>query len=347
MSQESKSMPPRSEVRGSVKKKKKTKKKPRFLTIFFSIFLTLLVAVSLYLGYLVMKTNDAITSIGIDENKATQVPIQESVKEKPVAFVFLGLDARPKGGSLNTDVIKVAAFAPGSKTATVISIPRDTYIDVEGYRPRKANAFYADFYSAARKEGKDREDADLAGKKAVRDVLGKYLGIEIKYAASINFQGFSDVVDAVGGVGVNVDIRMKYIDKADGTNIDLEPGFQTLDGDKALDFVRYRKSNRGGQESSDFDRGRRQSEVIGAILDKLISLGGLTKVGSVIDAASANIDTDMPESEIRRMLETYVGVKSSDISFMSLEGVWRSPYVYADQTSLQEVKAALSSKMAE
>lgn len=349
MSDAPKQMPPRAEVRGAAKtsKKKKKKKKPRFLTIFFSIFLLFLVSTAVYLGYLAFKTNEAIETIGISEDKATQVPIQQSVKQKPVAFVLLGLDARPSGGSLNTDVIKVAAFDPNTKTATVVSIPRDTYVDVEGYRARKANAFYADFHEVARREGKDRIDSDLAGKQAVRDVLGKMLGIEIKYAASINFQGFSDVVDAVGGVDVNVDIRMKYTDNADNTHIDLQPGEQKLNGKDALDFVRYRKSNGGGQESSDFERGRRQSEVIGAVVDKLKSFDGLTKLDSVITAISGNINTDMQVSEIRRMIETYVGVRSSDITFISLEGDWRSPFVYADPASLEEVKAALQAKMAE
>ena len=178
-------------------------------------------------------------------------------------------------------------------------------------------------------------------------MLGKLFGIDIKYAGIINFQGFSDVVDAVGGVDVNVDIRMKYKDTADGTDIDLQPGEQPLNGDQALDFVRYRKSNDGRNMSSDFDRNRRQSEVISAIVDKLTSLGGATKIGNVIEAVGANIRIDMPTKEITRMLETYYSVRSSDISFIALEGAWRSPYVYADETSLANARLALQEKMGE
>lgn len=352
MSQGTENLPPRTGARGASKakapkKQKKPKKKRWGLRIFFGLVLIMLAAAASFIVYLGFKTNEAIQTIGISDDKATQVPLEQSVKQKPVAMVLLGLDAREKGGSLNTDVIKIAAFDPNTDTATIVSIPRDTYVDVEGYRARKANAFYADFYSAARQQGKDREDADLAGKQAVREAFGKMFGIDIKYAASINFQGFSDVVDAVGGVNVNVDIRMKYVDNADGTNIDLQPGAQLLEGKEALDFVRYRKSNRGGQESSDFERNRRQSEVLSAIVDKLKSLGGLTRVGNVIDAASSNISTDMPQSEIKRMIETYADVRSGDITFLSLDGVWRSPYVYADEASLVQAKAALRSKMAE
>lgn len=302
MSQGSTSLPPRSGSRGSVppqkaKGPKKPKKKRKVFVTFIYLLLGLLLIVAAGLGYLVFKTSDAIGDIGVNDNKVTEVPVGESVKAKPVAMVFMGIDTRKNGGSINTDVMMVAAFNPTTKKATVVSIPRDTYIDVEDYRGRKANSYYASFFNVARQEGKEKEDAQLEAKRVVREVLGKYFGIDIKYAAIINFQGFSDVVDAVDGVEVNVDKRMKYTDSHDGTNIDLEPGIQVLNGKKALDFVRYRKSNGGGEQSSDFERNRRQSEVVSAILDKLLSLGGVPKVGSVIDAVAKNISIDMPKKK--------------------------------------------------
>ncbi|MBH5316924.1 LCP family protein [Paenibacillus sp. GSMTC-2017] len=352
MSQGSTSLPPRSGSRGSVpptkaKKPKKPKKKRSFFRTFIKLLIGLLLIVAAVLGYLVYKTNDAISTIGVNDNKVEEVPVGESVKAKPVAMVLMGIDTREKGGSLNTDVMMVAAFNPTTKKATVVSIPRDTYVDVKDYRGRKANSYYASFYNVARQEGKDKEDAELAAKKVVKEVFGDYFDINIQYAATINFQGFSDVVDAVGGVKVNVDMRMKYTDSHDGTNIDLEPGIQVLDGKKALDFVRYRKSNGGGEQSSDFDRNRRQSEVVSAILDKLLSLGGVPKVGSVIDAAANNISVDMPKKEISRMLEKYFTIRSNDITFLSLEGTWKSPHVIADETSLANVKAELNKRLAE
>ncbi|MHA6484750.1 LCP family protein [Paenibacillus sp. strain BS8-2] len=352
------SLPPRSESRSQPKKTQppkgdkapkppKAKKRSRALPIFLGVFAGLLILVAAALGYIVLKTNDAIETIGINDSETEPVPVEQSVKKKPVAMVLMGLDSREHGGGLNTDVMMVAAFDPETKKATVVTIPRDTYIKVDGYRARKANSFYASFYSEAKSEGAETEEAKIAGKKAVRDVLGKLFGVDIQYAGIIDFKGFSDVVEAVGGVKVNVDIRMKYTDNADGTDIDLEPGVKTLDGDEALDFVRYRKSNDGSNMSSDFDRNRRQSEVISAIVDKLMSLGGATKIGSVIGAISDNIRVDMPSKEITRMLETYHSVRSDDITFMALEGEWRSPYVYTDETSLANARAALQEKMGE
>ncbi|MCR2803720.1 LCP family protein [Paenibacillus soyae] len=352
MSQGRTSLPPRSESRKSSappknKTPKKKKKRP-LLTAFFVLFFGLLLCAAALVAYVGFKANDAIETIGLDETQATEVPVQESVKEKPVAFVLMGLDTRERGGSLNTDVMMVAAFNPNTKKATVVSIPRDTYVEVDGYRGRKANRFYADFYTVAgRENGHDKQQSDLAGKKAIKEVMGKLFDIDIQYAGIINFNGFTEVVNELGGVKVNVDMRMKYKDSADGTDIDLQPGEQTLSGEDALDFVRYRKSNDGTNMSSDFDRNRRQSEVLGAIVDELMSLGGIAKIGNVIDSVGNNISVDMPNSEIKRMIGKYMSLRSSDIEFLSLEGVWRSPNVYVNEESLAQAQAALQAKMAE
>lgn len=352
MSQVPTALPPRSVSRksssSSPNKGRRPKKRRAILIAFFALFFGLLFFAGLLIGYLTVKTSSAIDRIGLDVTQATEVPVHISVKQKPVAFVLMGLDTRENGGGLNTDVMMVAAFNPTTKKATVIAIPRDTYIEVDGYRARKANRYYADFYTvASRDKGLTKDKADLEGKKAVKDVIGKLFGIDIQYAGVINFKGFADVVDALGGIQINVDMRMTYKDSRDHTNIDLHEGIQVLDGSQALDFVRYRKSNDGSNMSSDFDRNRRQNEVLGAIVDKLMSMGGITKLGAVIDSVGNNLTLDMPRNEIRRMLETYLSVRSSDIEFIALEGKWRSPNVYVNEDSLARAKAALQAKMAE
>ncbi|MGM0879582.1 MAG: LCP family protein [Bacillota bacterium] len=345
MSQGSTSLPPRSGARQPVKaKKQKPRKKRSIVKTFLVLLFGLLLIVAGALAYVVFKAGDAIDTIGTNNNP---VPAGESVKEKPVAIALLGLDSRAHGGGLNTDVMMVAVLNPKTKSATVVSIPRDSKIDVDGYKERKANEFYAAFYNSAKKEGMETEAAQADAKQHVRTVLGQLFDIEVKYTAVINFQGFADVVDALGGVEVDVDMRMKYKDSQDGTDIDLREGVQVLDGDKALDFVRYRKSNDGKNMSSDFDRNKRQSEVIGALVDKMKSLSGAAKLGSVIDAVGNNMKMDMPSKEIQNLLHKYFGISRSDITFIPLEGNWRSPYVYLDETKLDEARAALKAKMAE
>lgn len=349
MSKGSTALPPRTSSRQPVKpKKQKPRKKRSVLKTFFGLLFALLLIVAAGLAYIVFKADKAVDQISVPTEAEVVIPAGESVKEKAVAMLLMGLDSRSHGGGLNTDVMMVAVFNPNSKSATIVTIPRDSSIDVDGYRTRKANSFYADFYmNALNEKNLEKEAAYADAKQEVRNVMSKLFGIDIKYSAVINFQGFADVVDALGGVEVDVDIRMKYTDSADGTNIDLEEGVQVLSGDKALDFVRYRKSNNGKNMSSDFERNARQSQVIGALTDKMKSFDGVTKIGSVIEAVGNNLTMDMPSKEIKNMMSTYLGMSREDITFIPLEGTWRSPYVYLDEAKLDEARAALQGKLAE
>jgi LCP family protein required for cell wall assembly len=349
MSNKTEKLPPRGGSRESAKSKKQSKprKKRSVWTILFMAFFGVLLLTAGALAYVVLKADDAIKEISVPSEEKVEIPKGESVKVKPVAMVITGLDARSHGGGLNTDVMMVAAFNPNTKKATIVSIPRDTLIQVDGYRERKANAYYANFYQAALNDGKDRDAAYASAKKELSTLMSELFDIDVKYAAVINFQGFEDVIDELGGVEVVVDKRMRYRDNADGTDIDLYPGQQLLNGDKALDFVRYRKSNDGTNMSSDFERNARQSQVVEALTDKLKSFGGAFKIGSVLEAVGNNLTMNMPESEIKNMMVKYIGMGRDDIELIPLEGQWRSPYVYLDETKFEEAKAALKAKMAE
>ncbi|MBB3109033.1 LCP family protein required for cell wall assembly [Paenibacillus phyllosphaerae] len=311
------------------------------------LLLVLLIGIAGYLGFLYKKSKDALLVATADAEPGIVVPADQSVKVKPVGILLLGMDTRKETGSLNTDVMMVAVLNPKTKTSAVVSIPRDTKIELDGYKSRKANAYYAKFRAQGTADGMSVKEADKYAKQEVREMLGKYFGIDITYTATINFQGFVDVVDALGGVPVDVDMDMHYIDNADGTEIDLDKGHQTLDGDQALDFVRYRKSNDGTNMSSDFDRNKRQSEVLGAIADKMKSLSGVAKLGNVIEAVGNNMRMDLPASEVENLMKTYFQMGKSDIQFSALEGTWRSPYVRVNEDSLQKAKEILQAKLAE
>lgn len=341
-------LPPRSEA---LRAKSGPRRKRRRAWLFWLLPpLAIAGALAWYLGSLYGTAKEAIRNIStesdvMDESKTVRTEPAVSVREKPIAVLIMGLDTRPKIGGLNTDVLMAAALDPVEKRAVVVTIPRDTRIDVEGYKVWKANAYYANFYTAARRE-LDAASADLKARGEMKELFGKFLGIPIDYTAKINFQGFSDVVDALGGIEVYVDQDMKYVDKAGDTYIDLRKGQQVLNGDQALDFVRYRQSNQGTRQSSDFERNRRQSEVLGALVDRLLSLGSITKLDDVIRAVGNNLSVDMPASEIERMIKVYFNIRRSDITFIHLEGTWRSPYVYLDEEKLAEAKAALREIMA-
>lgn len=348
-------LPPRSgkgvSKSGIQKQTYKTSKavKPRKRIRWGRIIGMLILAAVLLVGWFVVdlffKADEAIKNVSLPSDQAVEVPAEESVKVKPTAILLLGLDSREATGTMNTDVIMIAAMNPETKKVTVVTVPRDTRIELPKYAKHKANSYYSNFYHEELKTTKDKDQAKLLALGDMKTMFGRYFGVDIKYASIINFQGFADVVDALGGVEVEVDMDMHYVDKADGTNIDLSKGRQELTGKQALDFVRYRKSNDGKNMSSDFDRNRRQGEVLGEIVDRLKSLGGATKIGSVIKAVGGNMKTDIPESEIHQLMFTYFGLSRSDVEFKPLEGKWISPYVYADEQSLADTRQALRAQL--
>jgi len=333
------------------KKPKKNKKKIRWGKMLFISVGVIIVALACYVWYLYSVGDKNLTKIAKpqDDNDVTlTIPKDERAQVKPISLVLLGLDTRTETGSMNTDVMMVAAFNPITKTATVVSIPRDSDLDLDGYKKHKANAYYAAFYSKARKDETINGDKDkVAGyaRDETREMLSKFFGIPINYTAVIDFHGFVDVVDALGGVKVTVDKDMRYVDTVDGTDINLRKGEQELDGEQALGFVRYRKSNRGTAESSDFERNERQSQVLGAITDRLKSLSTVTKIEPILNAVGDNMRTDIPKEQIENIIKTYFGINRSDIRFIPLPGIWKSPYVYLDEEKLQEAKQALTEEL--
>lgn len=323
----------------------KKKKKARWgIRIMVGLLIVMLGAAA-YLGWLVTQTKGTLQAIG--DETVPEVAPEQSVKVKPTTFLILGLDSRAKGGGLNTDVIKVAALNPNNKTSTIASIPRDTKIELDGYKSRKANAYYANFYQQARDKGMSAKEAQAEARSETKLLFSRYFDVPIDYTIIINFDGFSDVVDALGGIDVDVDMDMRYVDNADGTNINLKAGPQRLDGKNALDYVRYRQSNDGTRQSNDMERNARQTQVIGAIADRMLSFSGVTKIASVLDAVGDNIKSDMHWKEIENLGTTYYSISSSGIQSVALEGTWRSPYVHVNAGSREAVSAALQAKLAE
>ncbi|WP_123039844.1 LCP family protein [Cohnella candidum] len=341
------SLPPRMRKQAAKPPKAAPPRKPRRIGRIVLAFLAIvIVALASYAGYLYVKANQNITKVA--DPDASSVPKDQLAESKPISLLLLGMDTREETGSMNTDVIMTAIFNPKTKTATVVSVPRDSDLNLDGYKTRKANAYYARFLSIARtEENLSGDGARKYANEQMRSMMEKFFGgIKIDYTAILDFKGFVDVVDALGGVNVYVDQDMRYWDKADGTDIDLQKGDQKLDGEGALGFVRYRKSRNGETApSSDFARNDRQDRVLGAIVDKLKSFGSVTKIGNVMDAVGDNVKTDIPKEQIQNMISTYFGISRQNVRFIALTGEWKSPYVYLDQAKLEEAKQALQEEM--
>jgi LCP family protein required for cell wall assembly len=316
------------------KKKKKKSAFKSFMKFTLVVIILAILAVAGYVGWMALKVDDTILDTGNDNPVAPEA----SAKVKPITMLLLGTDYRPKTGTHLTDVMMIAAFNPDTKSATVISIPRDTRIDLDGYMTRKANAYYPNFLNA-------ESESKIPALDEMKIMFGKYLDIPIDYATVINFQGFSDVVDALGGVNVNISMDMCYKDNADGTDIDLMKGPAKLLGEDALGYVRYRKSSSGckprTKESDDFSRNERQSEVLHSLIDQMQTFSGVAKLGKVIDAVDENMEIDMEQDQLKNMISTYWNISKDNVKFVPVTGDWKSPYVYINDEELDQAKQAL------
>lgn len=163
-----------------------------------------------------------------------------------ITLLVLGCDEdRARGGArvlrsqARSDMILVARVFFKDRRVTGISIPRDLEVQLPGYRPQKINAYHA-----------------IGGTELAKAAVEQVLGIPIDRVLVIDYKAFQDMVDLVGGVRLKVEKRMKWRDRAGDLNIDLQPGWQVLDGYKAMGYVRFRHSD------SDFMRQARQKQFL-------------------------------------------------------------------------------------
>ncbi|MCR8641616.1 LCP family protein [Paenibacillus sp. N1-5-1-14] len=306
------------------------------------ILTTLLIAVmgmGSWAGYLYYKGNELvgkISTVGPDES-GKEVTTTAVEPAKPITLLLMGIDFRKETGSLNSDVIMVASLNPETKSATIVSLPRDFQMKPKdrNLQSRKANYYYPHFYL------QDKLTAFSNTKK----LFSEFLQVPIDAAVTIDFDGFRKVIDELGGVDVNVSMDMRYVDEEDGTNINLKKGQQKLNGKQALDYVRYRKSNMGTDGTTDYDRNMRQQEVIHQVMEKVMSLGGVMKLGQLMDVAGDSIRTDIPGKQLMGFFQKYIGIDRSQIDFIGLEGEWESPFIILTQEEIDLARLSLKTEL--
>ncbi|AJS58680.1 LCP family protein [Paenibacillus sp. IHBB 10380] len=315
----------------SVKPKRKAIRK--VMMIIYLVIIALILGAGIYMGYIYYKADAAIQRMAAPENLSDN-PSGYVKKEsiQPMIFLLAGIDSREGGGGLmNTDVLMLVSFNPQNRSASLLSLPRDLLLKPKSLPSHKANYYYAYYYI------RDRSEVIPNTKR----FFGDLLGLPIDHMVVVNFDAIRHTVDALGGLIIDVDMDMKYSDSTDGTQIDLKKGLQTLNGKQVLDFVRYRKSNEGTQESSDFARNDRQQLVIKQIIEKLGAFQGISQWGKVLDIIGENVKSDIPEPNLQQWVFNFPIIKPDHIRSLHVESRWKSPYVYANKEDLQHALTAL------
>lgn len=236
----------------------------------------------------------------LQENVPGQEPEVEKVKEIPqlkkdstgkyTNFLIVGFDTRGENSGLrNTDSIIVANYNHETNHIVLISIPRDVYGVIT--IPNSSSVYYNKI-NAAYSYGENRQ-AGL-GMETLKLTVEKTIGQEIQYTVSINYVAFEEIINLLGGVEVNVEnsfVDYHYPGPTSYITVRFDQGLQTMDGEKALQYARSRKSMQNG-EGSDFARARRQQRLIEAVKNKALQtdlFNSPTKIVSLLDTLSKNI----------------------------------------------------------
>ncbi|MFF2886628.1 LCP family protein [Paenibacillus sp. NPDC057967] len=297
---------------------------------------------------------------GQEDNEKFEDGIEE-VKED-FYMLIIGLDHSDSHSGMNTDTLLLAHVIPQSNSMKLLSIPRDLRVTNLRGTGAKVNSMFASGYQYAVREAQDHPEL-LSGKKVklgqftfaeeyissgmvtTRETIERYFNINIDYTFLVSFETLTSMVDAVGGIEINVERRMEYDAPSENMFIRLYPGLQVLDGEQALQYARFRKDNRGeAYHSNDFDRGLRQQQVITALVHKLTSWNSLPKTFEIVDIVTSNLKTDMAPGTMLSMVKAYYGkIDRDQIYSLSFPGQWQSPFVVVDDESLEELMEQLTS----
>ena len=221
------------------------------------------------------------------------------VANDKATVIIMGVDERADDVG-RSDTLMIATLDPDKNQAALLSVPRDTRVKIKGHGFDKINAAYA-----------------YGGRKLTQETIESLLNTHIDHYIKINVHGFTKIIDALGGIDIDVEKRMYYEDPWDddgGLYIDLQPGMQHMDGKTAITYVRYR------DEEGDIGRIKRQQNFMKAVMDKLVSPTIIPKLPAIVSAVSDSVETDMSVSEILSFLGTLQDAKDNGLKSEMLPG---------------------------
>ena len=305
------------------KKSKKKKKKGVGKKILLGILLIFLV-VGGFVGYQIHKNGGGLkgllaTAVGHDENTLKNLP--------KIYCVLLGQSENL------TDTIMIAEYDPKEQQASILSIPRDTFIGVN-----KANAGGFDKINAIYQTGAQN----------VLKELNELTGLDLKYYLKVDTEAFKALVDKIGGVEFDVPIDMKYDSARQDLHINLKAGLQKLDGDKAEQLVRFRHNNDGTTYSyeygmEDLGRMRTQREFLKALAKQTLKVERIFQINEFIDIANKYVETNLDFDTIKDYVPYIVDfdmakLKTEQLPGESEQAANTGTWIYsADEVKLKEV----------
>lgn len=303
-----KELSPRKELELKRRLKRKEKKSTVIKRAILALILTIVVLIAIGTTYAFsfvssLNNNDLISAVKAKNNETVNI-------------LVLGMDIGDTRNTQNTsarrtDTMMLLNYNPRTDYINIVSIPRDTLIEVENahdgngnYIPYwKINAAYA-----------------LGGEEEVIEQVQDLLDITVNYLVEVDYAAFRNLIDAIGGVEMTIDRDMYYDDDAQDLHINFKKGETVLlDGQKAEEFFRWRKNNDGtGLADGDLGRIKNQQKFISKLIEKCTDPSIITRVPDILKAIKENVVTNMSGTDmVKYGLEM---ISNSGISMETLQG---------------------------
>ena len=259
------------------------------------------------------------------EKEKLSLALATSKPMEPYNVLILGVDARPEETQFRSDSMILAHIDPATKRAWLVSIPRDTLATVPGYGDRKIN------------------DAHFFGGPALTiKTVSQFTGLKINHYVELNFNGFKRAVDGMGGVWVDVPVAINDIDAERSPHhraAKVPAGYQLLDGEHALTFVRARHQFK----DQDFSRMKDQQIFFKAMAEQMSKTSNVAQIPGIVTAVAPYIRTDM---NLMDMIKTGLALREAggkNVYTTTVMGEWKVPvpggqgYIYPDKVGLATI----------
>ena len=211
-------------------------------------------------------------------------------------ILIVGCDEIENHG--RADTIVFLSISPKTKDALILSIPRDTRVEIPGRGMDKINHAYA-----------------FGGESLLTKTVSSFLDVPIHFYAVADFNGFVYIIDELGGVEIDVEKEMHYVDKAGGVEINLHPGKQILNGEKALQYIRFRYDKLG-----DLGRIKRQQKLALAVIKKMINFDSMIKIPQISEGMKDYIETNIEARDTVALANLFRGVNQEKIRIETVQG---------------------------
>ncbi|SER70044.1 transcriptional attenuator, LytR family [Gracilibacillus ureilyticus] len=324
-----------SESRNEMRKIAKKRKRMRRLIFALVFVLFLAGGVGVYAMNLINKAEEVVKDSYEDDGREEGSELRDvevDPQQDNISILFIGIDESEKRLESNqtnklSDALILATLNSEDHSVKLLSIPRDTYTYVPE-RDRYTKINHAHSYG---------------GPKATIETVESFLNVPVDYYVRVNFNAFMDVVDTLGGITVDVPVEIYEQDSNDVANaIHLTPGVQQLDGEEALALARTRKID------NDIERGKRQQEIIKAIMKRALSVDSVLKYDDIMEAVGDNMKTNMTFHEMQSLI-SYAKTGNINIETYTLDGtdtyIDNIYYYQVDETSLANVSNTLNSHL--